>query len=66
MKASQYVRIGKLLTRKSGATAMEIASVVGSTSPHKRISELKARGWLVWREAIAGRNYGRYFGKFQG
>jgi hypothetical protein len=53
----------RLLTRKRGATAMEIATQVGTVSPHKRLSELKARGWRIWREAIPGRNYGRYFGR---
>lgn len=62
MKLSQYERIEKLLTRKSGATAMDIASVAGTVSPHSRLSELKSRGWRIWREAIKGKNYGRYFG----
>lgn len=62
MKLSQYERIAKLLTRKSGATAMDIASVAGTVSPHSRLSELRNRGWRIWREAIKGKNYGRYFG----
>lgn len=62
MKTSQYQRIARLLTRKSGATAMDIASVAGTVSPHSRLSEMKAAGWRIWREAIKGRNYGRYFG----
>jgi hypothetical protein len=44
MKTSQYERIGKLLTRKTGATAMDIASVAGTVSPHSRLAEMKARG----------------------
>lgn len=62
MKASQYDRIGKLITRKTGATAMDIASVAGTVSPHSRLSEMKAAGWRIWREAIKGRNYGVYKG----
>lgn len=60
---TQYERLERLLTRKTGATAMDIATEVGSTSPHKRLSELRERGWTIWREAVKGRNYGRYFGK---
>lgn len=63
MKTTQYERLGKLLTRKRGATAMEIATVAGTVSPHSRLAELKARGWQVWREPIPGKSYGRYFGQ---
>jgi hypothetical protein len=66
VKTTQYERLAKLLTRKTGATAMDIATAVGSTSPHKRLSELKERGWDIRREQIEGKNYGRYFGKKQG
>jgi hypothetical protein len=59
---TQYDRIAKLLTRKRGATAMEIATAAGTVAPHKRLSEMKAKGWAVWREAIPGKSYGRYFG----
>jgi len=59
---SQTDRIGKLLLRKSGATAMEIIEAGKTTCPHKRMSELKERGWTIWRKPVPGRNYGRYFG----
>ena len=42
---------------------MDIASAAGTVSPHSRLSEMKAAGWRIWRESIAGKNYGRYFGK---
>ncbi len=58
----QTERIEKLLTRKSGATAMDIAMAAGTVCPHKRLSELKARGWSIRREQVKGRNFGRYFG----
>ena len=59
---SQYDRIARLLTRKSGCTGLEIATVAPSVSPHSRLSEMKSRGWIIWREKIKGRAYGRYFG----
>lgn len=63
MKASQYDRLAKLLTRKKGATAMDIISVVGTTCPHKRLSDMKERGWRITREQLPGRSYGVYRGE---
>ena len=60
---SQYDRLERLLTRKTGATAMDIVQAVGTVCPHKRLSEMKARGWTITREQVKGRNFGRYFGK---
>jgi hypothetical protein len=60
---TQTDRLCKLLTRKRGCTAMDIATTVGSTSPHRRLTDLRRKGWTVWREQVAGKNYGRYFGK---
>jgi hypothetical protein len=59
---TQYDRIARLLTRKKGATAMEIATEAGTVSPHKRLSEMKEHGWNIWREALPGRQYGIYKG----
>lgn len=59
---TQYEKLARLLTRKKGCTAMEIISAVGTVSPHKRMSELKAKGWRIWREAIPGKSYGIYRG----
>lgn len=60
---TQYQRIGRLLTRKRGCTAMEMTAAAGTVSCHSRMAEMKRHGWTIWREAIPGRNYGRYFGK---
>lgn len=62
-RQTQYSRIEKLLTRKSGATAMEIIAKCGTTCPHKRLSELKERGWFIQRLAVKGQTYGRYVGQ---
>lgn len=62
MKTNQYERLAKLLTRKTGATAMDIVAAVGTVCPHKRLSELKSRGWMIRREQVSGKNYGRYYG----
>ena len=59
---TQYARISKLLTRKAGATAMEIITGAGTVCPHKRLAEMKARSWVITRRQVAGKTYGRYFG----
>lgn len=59
---TQYDKLAKLLTRKKGATAMEIVEAVGTVAPHKRLSEMKAKGWAIWRKPVPGKSYGRYFG----
>jgi hypothetical protein len=59
---TQYDRLAKLLTRKRGTTAMEICEAVGTVAPHKRMSEMRERGWQIWREAIKGKSYGVYRG----
>jgi hypothetical protein len=60
---TQYKKLAQLLRRQRGATAMEIVREVGTVCPHKRMSELKDRGWVIWRVEVQGKNYGRYFGK---
>ena len=63
MKTTQLQRLARLLQRKTGATALEIIITVGSVSPHKRMTELKERGWTITRVPVPGERYGRYFGK---
>lgn len=62
MKASQYDRLAKLLTRKKGATAMEVIEAVGTVCPHKRLSEMKERGWDITRKQAEGKSHGTYYG----
>ena len=59
---SQPDRIAKLLTRRNGCTAMDIITIAGTCSPHRRLADLKERGWIIVRKPVAGANYGRYFG----
>lgn len=53
----------KLLTRKAGATSMEICQVIGTVCPHKRMSELKNTGWTILKQEVPGKRYHRYFAK---
>ena len=59
---TQYDRIGRLLTRKCGATPFELMEASRSTSVHSRLSEMKRQGWRIVRKPIPGRSYGTYHG----
>lgn len=58
---TQINRILKLLQRRRGATAFELAIEGRTVSPHKRMSELAARGYTITRKPVRGEVYGRYF-----
>jgi hypothetical protein len=59
---TQHQALGKLLTRRKGVTAWEIIQLVGTVCPHKRLSDLKASGWTITKQPVAGQTYHRYFG----
>lgn len=59
---SQHQLLAKLLSRKCGTTAYEISALVGTVCPHRRLSDLKARGWTITKKLVPGKNYHRYFG----
>ena len=63
MQRTQYDRIGALLKRKQGATPHELMMASGSTCIHKRMSEMRERGWVITRKTLDGKNYGVYHGK---
>jgi hypothetical protein len=63
MKCSQYEVIGNLIKRKRGATVAELVWATCSSSPHRRMFEMRRKGWHIWREEIPGKQHGRYFGK---
>lgn len=59
---TQHQILAKLLSRKSGATALEIIQRVGTVCPHKRMSDLKAMGWTITKRRVTGKKYHAYFG----
>lgn len=61
-QTTQYDVIGNMICRKRGATVAELIAATWSSSVHKRMSEMKRRGWRIRREPIEGRTYGRYYG----
>lgn len=60
---TQSQLLGKLLSRKCGATPMEIIVKVGTVCPHKRMADLKAMGWTITKQKIKGKTYHRYYGQ---
>ena len=60
---TQPEKLAKLLTRKSGVTSLEIILSIGTVCPHRRMSDLKERGWIITSRKVAGKNYSRYFGR---
>jgi len=58
---NQHDKLKKLLLRKSGCTSVDIAAVLPSVSPHRRLSDLKEQGWVILKKQ-EGR-LKRYFGQ---
>lgn len=60
---TQYARIGALITRRTGATALELMQATASTCVHKRLSEMRQRqGWSIYRIPVEGETFGSYHG----
>ena len=57
---TQHDKLKKLLLRKSGCTSVDIAAVLPSVSPHRRISDLKEQGWVILKRQEG--KLKRYFG----
>jgi hypothetical protein len=62
MKTTQCAILEKLLRRKAGVTSLEIIQKCGTVAPHRRLADLKAKGWRITRKPVPGRNYGTYYG----
>jgi hypothetical protein len=60
---NQIATVERLLKRKKGVTAFEIIMEARTVCPHKRMSELKDRGWTITKTKVFGKNYHRYFGQ---
>lgn len=59
---SQIEKLKKLLTRASGCTSVDIARTLPSVTPHRRLSDLKDRGWTILKKE-APNKLTVYFGK---
>jgi hypothetical protein len=44
---TQLAKLKRLLSRRQGCTSVDIASILPSVSPHRRISDIRAEGWTI-------------------
>lgn len=47
---TQMLKLIKLLTRKEGCTSVDIAKGLPSVTPHRRLSDLKDKGWTILKK----------------
>jgi hypothetical protein len=47
---TQAQKLKRLLKRKNGCTSVDIASILPSVSPHRRISDIRAEGWTILKK----------------
>jgi hypothetical protein len=55
-------KLGRLLQRKHGVTSIEIIMQCGSTTPTRRMSDMRELGWVIKKERVPGKSYYRYTG----
>jgi len=58
---TQLQRLEKLLLK--GCTSMDIIRVWRTTTPSRRIADLRDKGWTITKVKVAGKNYHRFYGK---
>ena len=58
---TQLQRLEKLLLK--GCTSMDIIRVCRTTTPSRRIADLREKGWDVRKVKVSGKNYHRFYGK---
>lgn len=63
MKTTQCQKLEQLLKRKSGVTSMEIISRCNTVAPHRRLADLKQKGWVITSKQSDKGNHLVYFGK---
>ena len=59
---NQIRKVEELLQRPSGCTSMEIIKAANSTTPSRRLSDLRNKGWIITKHKVPGKNYHRFFG----
>jgi len=60
---TQLQRLEKLLLKKSGTTTVEIARVLPSTTPTRRLSDMREKGWTITFKLMDDGRTKIYFGK---
>jgi hypothetical protein len=59
----QINKVEQLLQRPHGCTMMEIVTMCNSTTPSRRIADLKDNGWKITKVKVEGTNYHRFYGQ---
>jgi hypothetical protein len=59
---TQCETIGKLLQRKRGVTCLEMIEMAFTTTPTRRLSDLREMGWTITKKPVLGQHYFRFFG----
>jgi hypothetical protein len=60
---TQMDKLKELLQRKQGVKSYEIVKALPSVSPHRRLSDLKERGWTITFKLMDDNKTKIYFGK---
>lgn len=60
---TQLEKLQKLMLKKSGTTTVEIARILPSTTPTRRISDLRDKGWTITYKLMDDKVTKIYFGK---
>lgn len=60
---TQLEKLQKLMLKKSGTTTVEIARTLPSTTPTRRISDLRDKGWTITYKLMDDNVTKIYFGK---
>jgi len=47
---TQLDKLKRLLSRKRGCTSVDIAAMLPSVTPHRRISDIRAEGWTILKK----------------
>lgn len=60
---TQLARLEKLLLKKSGTTTVEIAQKLPSTTPTRRLSDMRDKGWTITFKLKDDKKTKIYFGQ---
>jgi hypothetical protein len=59
---TQLERLQKLLLKRNGTTTVEIAKTLPSTTPTRRLSDLREKGWTITYKLMDDKVTKIYFG----
>jgi hypothetical protein len=59
---NQIRKVEQLLQRPEGCTMMELIECCKTTTPSRRIRDLRDKDWIITKHKVEGKNYHRFFG----